>query len=49
MTTDITELAQSMKAAATNVKETAHIAIFEGNHSPSNIQRTNDAGKHPRW
>ncbi|WP_241181894.1 hypothetical protein [Klebsiella grimontii] len=28
MTTDITELAQSMKAAATNVKETAHIARY---------------------
>ncbi|ROE53147.1 hypothetical protein BL124_00026270 [Klebsiella pneumoniae] len=26
--TDITELAQSMKAAATNVKETAHIARY---------------------
>ena len=28
MTTDITELAQSLKAAATNVKETAHIARY---------------------
>ncbi|HBS2468271.1 TPA: hypothetical protein MAD82_003663 [Klebsiella pneumoniae] len=28
MTTDITELAQSLKAAATDVKETAHIARY---------------------
>ena len=28
MTTDITELSQSLKAAATNVKETAHIARY---------------------
>ncbi|MBD7602944.1 ead/Ea22-like family protein [Klebsiella pneumoniae] len=28
MTTDITELTQSLKAAATNVKETAHIARY---------------------
>ncbi len=28
MTTNITELAQSLKAAATNVKETAHIARY---------------------
>ncbi|SYD72791.1 RelE family toxin-antitoxin system [Klebsiella pneumoniae] len=28
MTTDITKLAQSLKAAATNVKETAHIARY---------------------
>lgn len=28
MTTDITELAQRLKAAATNVKETAHIARY---------------------
>lgn len=28
MTTDITELVQSLKAAATNVKETAHIARY---------------------
>ncbi|VDA37221.1 hypothetical protein BANRA_02508 [Klebsiella pneumoniae] len=28
MTTDITKLAQSLKAAATDVKETAHIARY---------------------
>lgn len=48
MTTDITKLAQSLKAAATDVKETAHIARYVKATIAANIQRVNDAGKHSR-